>query len=233
MEYKRIGAFLGDIDFNANILPGCGDDGSKSLENSVLQLKNAKKAYVQSICATPHFYAYKEHMDQFFKRREQSLEMLRRVMPDKAMNLLLGAEVRAFSDLDKVDGLEKLCIEGSDYLLVEVPSFKCSETVLETLREINNRGTVRIVLSHINRFDKSEAESLLDEGFLGQVDAEAFNGLFFKNKHLTEWIKSGKIIGIASNVSGTDNDYREWLKAKKRLYSVWKILMNRPEIVYY
>ena len=52
------------IDFHAHVLPHA-DHGSTSVESSIKQIEEAKKAEVDFIVATPHFYPNKHNLYSF------------------------------------------------------------------------------------------------------------------------------------------------------------------------
>ena len=73
---KRNQKIMTKIDFHAHILPKC-DHGSDSRKTSIEQLKQAKKADIGVVCATSHFYAQRENVDRFIKRRTISYTKLK------------------------------------------------------------------------------------------------------------------------------------------------------------
>ena len=62
-----------EIDFHAHILPGC-DHGSDGWKTSRRQLKLAREAGVEVICATSHFYGHHVSVESFLEKRERCYE---------------------------------------------------------------------------------------------------------------------------------------------------------------
>ena len=61
------------IDFHMHILPGI-DDGSRNVETSMLMLYEKRKNNgVEHVAFTPHFYANRDSIDNFQKRRRKRI----------------------------------------------------------------------------------------------------------------------------------------------------------------
>ena len=59
------------IDWHSHILPKI-DDGSRSLEETLELLKMLKSQGINTVIATPHFYADDESVESFLSRRQVS-----------------------------------------------------------------------------------------------------------------------------------------------------------------
>ena len=108
------------LDYHAHILPGC-DHGSDGLATSLKQVEMAASAGVKTICATPHFYPHKESVESFLRRRKKTAGLLLRELPENAPLIQLGAEVLICDGMERLDGLNRLCREGTNELLLEMP----------------------------------------------------------------------------------------------------------------
>ena len=82
------------IDFHSHILPGM-DDGSKSVEMSVEMLNREAEQGIRKVIATPHFYPWSEHPEQFLARRDTAAAKLRKAMEmrNHLPEVIMGAEV--------------------------------------------------------------------------------------------------------------------------------------------
>ena len=67
------------IDFHTHVLPGM-DDGSKSVEMSMEMLRREAAQGIRQVIATPHFYPWREHPEQFLERRDQAAANLQNAM---------------------------------------------------------------------------------------------------------------------------------------------------------
>ncbi len=159
------------IDFHAHILPEV-DHGSSSLESSEKQLKAAKAIGIDLIVATPHFYPDQIKLDTFLRRREQAYQEILPVCKKIGVDLRVGSEVALCEGLENLDGIEKLCIEGTSVMLLEMPFREINSRLLNTIYEIQGKG-VTPVLAHINRYSRSNVIRALDLGVAAQLNAEA------------------------------------------------------------
>ena len=140
------------VDFHTHILPAM-DDGSKSTEQSVQMLMLEKQAGIDTVVLTPHFYAHSDRPERFLHRRQQSFEALKAAVEGTdTVQLKLGAEVYWFNGISDWEGLADLAIEGTDFVLIEMPFERWSERMLCELDGIyRKRGLVPIV-AHIERY---------------------------------------------------------------------------------
>ena len=145
------------IDFHSHILP-LVDDGSRSVNESCELLKLLARQGIEKVVATPHFYAERESVDEFLLRRKASFEALSAEMSEGMPEVLLGAEVRYYQGISNLKGLRDLRIDGSDLLLLEMPNCRWTEYIIKELAQINNIGSITIVLAHIERYELTEYE---------------------------------------------------------------------------
>ncbi len=201
------------IDFHAHILPKA-DHGSETVEMSLNQLDRAKAAGIDLIIATPHFYPHIETVKDFLERRSQAFEEICKARKDIYPRIMLGAEVLLCPNMDRMEKLEELCIIGTNTMLIEMPFVKSWEkTYLDTLERIREKG-IQVVLAHIERYSKENAEKVIGREFMVQINAESFRGL--KNKMLIKkCLKEKCIWALGSDIHGDSNPYSAWRRAIK------------------
>lgn len=174
-------------DFHSHILP-LMDDGSRSVEESVEMLKLLSDHGVKRVVATPHFYANRESVEDFLKRRKASFDSLKEHLTKELPKIVLGAEVRYYEGIKSLENLSALKIEGTNLLLLEMPFSKWSEYALREVTELACAGSNTIVLAHIERYKAKELDlklhSLLSCGVLAQINASAFKGYWSRQKAL-------------------------------------------------
>ena len=139
------------VDFHAHILPGA-DHGSDSIETSIKQLKLAAGEGVTRIIATPHFYPHRHTLDKFLEKRAACAKVLLDACDGTLPEVKLGAEVLLCPGLDKIQGLEKLCLSGTKYLLLELPfsDFRSTDKIPYTPPSLlpgSPGGTTRVSVS--------------------------------------------------------------------------------------
>lgn len=189
------------IDFHTHILPGV-DDGSKSVAESLGMLREESKQGIQKLVLTPHFYAHENSPEQFLARRNDAWEQLSPVLNARMPKIYLGAEVQYFEGICQVEELPRLCVEGSDLLLLEMPFSKWSDRIIQDVLTLNDREDIQIVLAHIDRYlsmqSKETWQILLENGVLMQVNASFF--LHWKTKHKAmKMLKKGQIHLLGSD----------------------------------
>ena len=147
------------LDYHAHVLPGC-DHGSDRLETSLRQLDMAAAAGIRTVCATPHFYPHKESAESFLRRRAECAQLLRAHLPERAPQICLGAEVLICDGMERLDGLYRLCREGTNELLLEMPFYAWPESIWDTLYQLLDLQDIQIILAHAERYPAADIEQL-------------------------------------------------------------------------
>ncbi len=190
------------IDFHSHILPAM-DDGSKSIRESFALLSMLAEQGVKTVVATPHFYADEEEsVDAFLARRAECLQRISEHLPENAPQIRLGAEVRYYPGISRMTDLKRLCLEGTNLLLLEMPFSRWTGYTVKEVLEIASSGRYTLALAHIDRYlkmqDKETFDKFYDAGILMQVNASFFNTFSTKHKALTMLWK-GKIQMLGSD----------------------------------
>lgn len=189
------------IDWHSHVLPSI-DDGSKSVSESLELLALLSCQGIDTVVATPHFLADCESVESFLKRRSESFEKLVPFLNEKHPRVLLGAEVKFYSGISRMNGLEKLCIENTNLLLLEMPVSPWTEYTKRELFELSATRGVKVILAHVERYisfqNKSVWENCLRNGMFVQVNAGYINDLFSKRKAIRN-LEEGKIHFIGSD----------------------------------
>ena len=189
------------IDWHSHILPGM-DDGSHDAAESILLVNMQKSQGVETVIATPHFYANDETVDSFLDRRKNSYKLLKTALAEDSPEIILGAEVRYYQGISRMDGLKALRIEGSKLLLLEMPMSSWTEYMVRELIEMSGSNNIKIVLAHIERYlnlqTKNTWSRILESGILMQSNASFFTSFSSKRKALTR-LKEDNIHFIGSD----------------------------------
>lgn len=200
------------LDYHAHILPCC-DHGSDGLETSQKQLEMAAAAGIETICATPHFYPHKESPEEFLKRRKAASELLNCNLPTGSPSIQLGAEVLICDGMERMEELPLLCREGTNELLLEMPFYTWTESTWDTLYLLCERSDIRVVIAHADRYQKECIEQLISEGVALQLNAECVTKPF-KRKRYFDWIESGYVKYLGSDIHMLGSGYKEWEKCR-------------------
>lgn len=217
---------MNQIDFHAHILPRC-DHGSDGLETSLRQLKLAREAGVEVICATSHFYGHRTSVERFLEKRRRCYEELMAHAPKNGPRVLLGAEVLAFEGIDRLPDLKELRLQGTKVLLLEMPFTHWSDELLDSVEALSEDEDYRIVLAHVDRYDRKGVEQLFRlDHVKGQVNADNLKRRFGMG-HLREWAREGRIVAVGSDIHGTETGYKDWLISQRRYAEDWTAIMQR------
>ena len=121
---------------------------------------------------------------------------------EPALQILLGAEVSYYSGISRMEGLSKLCIEGTRLLLLEMPFARWTEHTVREVRELATQGDVTVILAHIERYIDMQNEEVFEElseyGVIMQVNSSFFNRGSTKRRAL-KLLKKGGIQLIGSD----------------------------------
>lgn len=191
------------IDLHTHILPQM-DDGSKSVEESRAMLAALAAQGVDTVVATPHFYANDESVETFLERRETAAARVRE--DTVGMTLLCGAEVRYYPGIAHMEDLPRLQIEESGLLLLEMPVAPWTEYTVREVCELADARGVQLVLAHIERYLPLQKavtwKRLYESGILMQVNARFVTSLSTKRKAL-RMLSEGRIHFLGSDCHNT------------------------------
>lgn len=197
------------IDLHSHILPHF-DDGAANTEVSLAMLKESKKQGIERVVSTSHCYPRsKNSINDFIYDRTEKLISLRRAAEesDEPMPMIYsGCELNLSRDISDDPHLRELCIEGTDYLLIEMPYEAWSDWCFESVYKISLRG-IKPIMAHIDRFlyQKQEAlASLFELDVIYQINAEAFLNRSMKKK-IDSLIESGRAHVIGSDMHNLEN----------------------------
>ena len=189
------------IDIHTHILP-CIDDGSKSMEMTLEMLRIQARQGVTDVVLTPHFYADQNSPEEFLQRRNRAYAKVRRVLEPGMPRLHLGAEVQYFEGICQVDDLNRMCVDGGRYLLLEMPFSDWSRQMVSDAISLNSRSEIQVILAHIERYFRFTTpdvwQELREQGVWMQSNSSFF--LNWKTRHRAlNMFREGQIQFIASD----------------------------------
>lgn len=191
------------IDLHTHILPQV-DDGSKSVEESLAMLSALVAQGVDTVAATPHFYANDESVAAFLERRAAAFDRVRAAAGE--MTLLLGAEVRYYPGIGHMEDLPLLQIGESGLLLLEMPVSSWTEYTVRELSELADSRGIQLVLAHIERYLPLQKPAvwkrLYESGILMQVNASFVTSFATRRKAL-RMLSEGRVHFLGSDCHNT------------------------------
>jgi len=206
------------IDIHSHILFGV-DDGAKDYEESVKMLKEARKAGIRKIIATPH--VRRPHFDK--SKAKESLEKLRPAAESLGIELIQGYEynISALAD-DTIEGAMKFCTEGTKTILLEMNGTQLVSNWERIVIHFQREGA-DIIIAHPERypilFSKPEIVSrMLEIGCKFQVDIAVMleKGLFNKERNFVKkLLKNNCVRWVASDAHNAE-DYKYFAEAFRK-----------------
>lgn len=187
-------------DVHTHILPGI-DDGCKTTGDSLAVLQICAKHGIHRLFCTPHYYSQMP-VNEFLAKRQRAYSELAQYSTDDMPKIRLGAEVAYTRELVHLQGLEKLSLGGTEYILLEMPQVRWTEKIINDVATMKYSLGLEPVIAHIDRYiDEQPAASIkmLEEtGVLFQMNTEYILDKATKKK-AKKLIKSGKIALLGSD----------------------------------
>jgi protein-tyrosine phosphatase len=203
------------IDFHAHILPGM-DHGCDDVAMSIAQMKMAAEHKIDVVIATSHFYPHVENVEDFLKRREDAWKTLKAAKLNEYPVIKLGAEVLICGNIDKMQGIEDLCIENSKVLLIEMPFMRQWETdLIETVVRLREEKGLKVILAHGERYPAAEVEKLLEKDFQIQLNVSSTANLI-PSRFVKKCIKRNYVTALGSDIHGLHNSYKDFTRSMKK-----------------
>lgn len=204
------------VDFHAHILPGT-DHGCDDLRMAISQLRYAEAAGVDTIVATPHFYLDEDNIESFLARRDAAMRLLMSHY-DGDIRIIPGAEVTLHVGIENLEGLEKLCIGNTNYILIEFPEEPWPYWIFDAATEIARTRRLRPICAHIDRYSDIGRAKILQLHMDVQLNANAFYDSFRKRREYLDMIADDEIHVLGSDVHGDGKvSYRDFTRATKKI----------------
>ena len=206
------------VEHHCHILPQI-DDGSKSVEMSLEMIGMMKAQGVEQIIATPHFYSHREeNIASYLAKRQAAHEKL--VQADSSnSDIMLGAEIAIEHGISKLDGIEKLRIGDTRYILLELPYAPFAHWYLNEITDISYGFKLTPIIAHIHRYleyySKAEMEEVLKLDAIFQINNEAF-GNFKEKKFVKSLIKDGYPYLFGSDAHNLSDRKPNWDLLQKK-----------------
>lgn len=205
---------------HSHVLPGV-DDGANSVATSLEMLRESWRQGVETVIATSHCYVKKESdINKFIKKRNESYNILMDAIQkqkDEFPDIRLGCEVHLERDISKYEALEKLCISGTNYILIEMPYMHWNTYLYDALYYMTLRG-LRPIMAHIERFYNhvNDFSNLTDLDLIYQINAESFLNPNIK-KTIPYFFKNRMVHLIGSDMHNMDTRRPRILEAYQKI----------------
>lgn len=229
------------FDIHSHILYGI-DDGSRTLEESLEVLNMANIRGITDIVVTPHYIKdSKYHSNN--KEKKQLLNTLNKEMKKRNINinLYLGNEVYIDEGIPSLLDTDISTINGSKYLLIELPMGSKSLILEEVLDELEDNNIIPII-AHPERYlryykDYDFFYQLKQRGCYLQGNIGSIYGHYGRKskKMIKELLKRNLIDFFGSDIHHQDQHFynydikKDLLKIVKNESLVEDILINNAK----
>lgn len=220
------------LDLHCHILPSI-DDGAQDLDTSLAMLKIAVESGTVGIVATPHAIEGK-----WLPTWHEILEGCARLSAaGQTMGLTIpiypGAEVFVHMDiLDQIKGPGPYCINGSRYMLVELPAREIPRFTEEFFFTLQARG-ITPILAHPERHPEIAKHPEILKGWIGkgilvQINASSITGRMGERAMKTAeyLLKSNMVHCIGSDAHGVRTRKPDLRKAAEKI----KLLVGEAKV---
>lgn len=138
-------------ELHTHILPAV-DDGARNLEEALELLALERRQGTERIAMTSHFRPEQMELGEFLDRRAESASSVREALGNgrDCPILKTGSEIYFTPRLPELE-LSELCLEGTELLLVELPTGMKPRFFTETLEELQAQGFVTLI-AHAERY---------------------------------------------------------------------------------
>ena len=199
------------IDFHSHLLPGI-DDGAVDLTVTKGIIDKQLSDGVDTIVATPHYYCEQQSIDDFIVNRDNAYNKVVDYYSETNLlipKIILGAEVYYSHYLNSVTDLRKLCIQGTDYLMLELPYKEITPAIIDGALNLADANGVNLIIAHIERYLRFTSYKsllpLLQNGVLGQINCSSIIDSGSTRRKTFKFIKDGYVHILGSDVHNTSS----------------------------
>ena len=154
-------------DLHAHILPGV-DDGAKTPAETLAMSRAAAESGTKVVLATPHRKDVTENLSVAHIRRLLDEMNAQNAARGVELSLVMGMENHLDEELPaEIEAGRALTMNGSRYILIEMPFFGRPDYVERTLDEVMDMGLTP-VLAHPERIEAFQHEPDMLAGFVGR-----------------------------------------------------------------
>jgi len=202
------------IDLHSHIIPGI-DDGSRSIEETMLLIKEAKEAGFNRIISTSHYMTSRYEYDE--SSREQFLKIIEKGASELGINVEfhLGSEIFVTYDMiDLIKQKKASTINGTKYILFELPMQAEMPNLKNIVSNLISNGYIPII-AHPERYEYVKEDpnwliEFIELGVLFQANYGSIRGYYGKSAQSTvkKLLKNDMIHFLGSDVHRAGSVYK-------------------------
>ena len=214
-------------DMHSHILYGI-DDGCEDLEESIRLLKEMKESGINEVIFTPHYIEDSKYDCNNKKKLKIYNEIQKKAKEENIdITMYLGNEVFITSNfIELIENDEIWTLNGSKYLLFELPMKSTYQYTLEVISHLISKGYIP-VLAHPERYPFIQEhpriiEEYLRSGILLQANIPSLFGKYGKTaeKTLKYFLKNKWVSFMGSDIHHSVKFNEK--KLRKKLKSITK-----------
>ena len=193
------------IDFHSHILPGV-DDGFKSMEDSLEELKIASEEGITDIVLTPHYISDSSYSSSASDNKKVFNKLVKQ--KDKLginVNLYLSNEIYINDNIEELVNKKLINPINKNFLLIELPLNGYIQNSKRIIFKLISNG-YKVILAHPERYpflkeNKDAIKDFLDMGVLLQGNFMSLFGRYGKHskKLLKYYLKKNYISFLGSD----------------------------------
>lgn len=178
---------------------------------------------IEAVVLSPHYYANENSPAVFLERRERAWERLQPYLWPELPRVYLGAEVQYFEGICTVEDIFRLKVEGTSFLLLEMPFSKWSDRMIEDMLELNDHEDTQVVLAHIERYMAMQPRDLWQYlrncGIMMQCNVSFFEN--WKTRHTAmSMLSRGEIHLLGSDCHNMKTRRPNWDQLPQKAWSL-------------
>lgn len=136
------------IDFHTHILPAV-DDGAANRDEALALIEALIREGVKTAVCTPHFDPSRTSLQDFVMQRSRAFQELTAA----GISLVAASETLLHDYLFHYSDLSPLCIDNTEYLLLEMPFLrKWDKSIYSMLSNLISDYNVIPIIAHIERY---------------------------------------------------------------------------------
>lgn len=214
------------IDFHSHIIPEI-DDGSRSIEDTMLLIKEAKKAGFSKIISTSHYVSNQYEFDE--ESRRKFLELIKMGANNLGIDIefFLGSEIYASYDMvELLKEHQASTINDTKYVLFELPMQNELPNLKNIIYDLMGNG-YRPIIAHPERYsyvkeDPNWLIQYIEIGVLFQSNYASIIGLYGKEaqKTVRQLLKNNMIHFLGSDVHRPETIYAKMPEIMQELRKI-------------
>lgn len=210
------------------------DDGAKDKAMSIQMLRQSAEQGVDTVLLTPHCYPNSSaDIEELLAKRDIVCNEI--CNTEGIPELKLGCEVHMTQDLTHFRNIKKLCIENTNYMLLEMPRTLWTDETIDDVYKLTLTGIIPIIAHDERNAHQSEIlhNALYDLNVLIQVNAQTFISSSSK-KTVDNMLKLGLVHVIGTDMHNVTSRKPCMEQARKKIIKrygndCWEYLMGNAE----